>query len=101
MCRHRAELEREPGFWGAGGAPHYPLPGSCLSRIHLEAHERDLSGGYVNPTLGDGHTGDVVAMTVQEILFLGVNCLNQDRAAQRVNEMLLVRMAFQARGHVS
>lgn len=74
---------------------------SYFQFIHLEAHECDLSRGNVNSTLGDGHAGDVVAVTLQEILFLSIYCLNEHCATQRVNQMLLVRMAFQTSGHMS
>lgn len=77
---------------------------SLLAMLHtttLEAHECDLSRGNVRPTLGDGHTGDVVAVSMQEILFLSIYCLNGGCPAQRKNQMLLVRMAFQTSGPMS
>lgn len=110
--RSRAEEEEEESKQEAaqsqpeaGGfsreAPLNPFTKSYFQCFHLEAHECDLSRGNVRPTLGDGHTGDVVAVSMQEILFLSIYCLNEDSAAQRVNQMFLVRMAFQTSGHMS
>lgn len=74
---------------------------NCLPSTHLEPHEGDLTRGNVISTLGDGQTGDVVTVTVQEILLWSIYCLNEYGTAQGIKQMFLVRMAFEAIGNMS
>lgn len=74
---------------------------NSLHFIHLEPHESDLSRGDIISFLGDGQTGDVVTMAVEEFLLVSVYCLDEDSAAQGIDQVLLVRVAFETVGNVS
>lgn len=40
-------------------------------------------------------------MAVQEILLVSIDGLNEDGATQRINQVLLVRVALEASGHMA
>lgn len=60
-----------------------------------------MSRGDIISFLGDGHTGDIVTMAMEEFLLVSVYCLDEDGAAQGIDQVLLVRVAFETVGNVS
>lgn len=61
MCQHRANLKWGP-FSREVLLNQFTM--SYFQWIYLEAHKCDLPRSNVNAAVGDGHTGDIVAMTV-------------------------------------
>lgn len=74
---------------------------NSLHFIHLEPHESDLARGDIISFLGDGQTGDVITVAMEEFLLIRVYCLDEDSAAQGIDQVLLVRVAFETVGNMS
>lgn len=80
---------------------HSPIGFCAVGDVHLKAHEVDLSWRHVRPAPGHGHAGDVVGVSVEETLLPVLQVLNDQRAAERVDQVLSVRVGSQPREHVT
>lgn len=66
--------------------------------IGFESHVRHLTRGYVSAALWHSDAGDVVRMSDKESLLVADNVLDNYGVANRVYDMVLIRMYDQSTG---
>lgn len=69
--------------------------------LYLKSPKGDLSRGNVGSTFGHRDAAHVVGVSVQELLFVITDALQNHSASQRIDEMLLVWMDSQATGNTA